>query len=126
MKTKSGTMVGVLGLVLATAATVAAAGDSKENIDTGNELLKELKTCDPNPRFTCGVARGRIGVLWEFAAAPEVCAPARSTLGQAMDVVQKFLQDHPERQHEHDLNLIADALKAAWPCSPKAVQKGRK
>lgn len=45
-----------------------------------------------------------------------VCAPAGVTYDQAIRVVLKFLQDHPERLHERRYTLVRDALWRAFPC----------
>ena len=49
-------------------------------------------------------------------AAFDVCKPARTTQGQAVRVVVKYIDDRPERLHENFKTLAAEALQAAWPC----------
>lgn len=47
----------------------------------------------------------------------EWCPPPGITSGQAADVATKFLRDNPQGRHERASNLIAQAMKAAWPCT---------
>jgi len=44
------------------------------------------------------------------------CAPEGVTDGQAMKVVLRFLDNHPERLHQPALTLAVVALQEAWPC----------
>src|SRR5262249_7966544 len=44
------------------------------------------------------------------------CTPQEVRLGQMVDVVAKFLHDHPERGHYAAAGLVAHALATAWPC----------
>jgi hypothetical protein len=48
------------------------------------------------------------------------CPPAAGVVpDQARLIVEKFLQDHPERLHERAAHLVAEALMNAFPCSKK-------
>jgi len=44
------------------------------------------------------------------------CVPEDLRLGQMVDVVAKFLHDHPERRYYAAAGLVAHALATAWPC----------
>lgn len=44
------------------------------------------------------------------------CTPVAATNGQVVRVVVKFLEDNPRRLHESFVTLVAESLKAAWPC----------
>lgn len=44
------------------------------------------------------------------------CLPEGASRMQALRVVVKFLTDHPERLHEHEVNLVIFALREAFPC----------
>ena len=37
-------------------------------------------------------------------------------LGQARDVVVKYLQENPAHRHEAGATLVMEALHDAWPC----------
>ncbi|ARM86469.1 hypothetical protein RHEC894_CH00108 [Rhizobium sp. CIAT894] len=44
------------------------------------------------------------------------CVPDRVTSGQMVDVVCKWLDDHPADRHKYGPSLIASAFENAWPC----------
>jgi len=48
-----------------------------------------------------------------------ICEPDGVSPQQEADVVLKFLKDHPERLHHHQVSLVTVALLAAFPCAPK-------
>jgi hypothetical protein len=45
-----------------------------------------------------------------------ICAPDNSTRGQAMLVVGKYLENHPEQLNENLIGLVQRALVEEWPC----------
>jgi Ssp1 endopeptidase immunity protein Rap1a len=45
-----------------------------------------------------------------------ICAPGQSTVGQAIRVVVAYVDQRPERMHEHFEGLALEALQRAWPC----------
>jgi hypothetical protein len=45
-----------------------------------------------------------------------VCARGAITGQQLVDVVVRFLQQHPEIRHYGASNLVAEALSDAFPC----------
>jgi hypothetical protein len=47
--------------------------------------------------------------------AGELCTPG-AKIQEIVDVVYKFLQDHPEELHLDGDVLIINAMKHAWPC----------
>src|SRR5689334_19400539 len=49
----------------------------------------------------------------------KVCPPGNSSRQQAMDVVIKGLREHPEDRAELSVGLIAQYLRAAFPCPKK-------
>lgn len=44
------------------------------------------------------------------------CIPSEVTVGEAVKVVMKFLNDNPNRLHQKDTFLIGIALAKAYPC----------
>lgn len=44
------------------------------------------------------------------------CEPERVENGQLVDVVTKFLRDHPEHRHENAAITVAMAFISAFPC----------
>ena len=45
------------------------------------------------------------------------CSSTDLTLGQVRDVTIKFLKDHPELRHYGAANIVASALREAFPCA---------
>jgi len=44
------------------------------------------------------------------------CLPDEATMGQAIHVLLKYLNEHPQLTHEDAMTLALRAFKAAWPC----------
>jgi|SRR5215831_18033 len=44
---------------------------------------------------------------------------------QAIRVVHRYLQAHPERLHRHHNDLVIEALHDAFPCAPAAARPPR-
>ena len=63
-----------------------------------------------------GVMDASIG--YELSVKPRLlCIPPNTvTTSQAVRIVAKHLNDHPEKLHLPDTPLIIEALKAAFPC----------
>lgn len=56
--------------------------------------------------------------MHELDMAPEVfCSSNDVTLGQAGDVVCRYLERHPEKRHLSASSLVGSSLREAWPCS---------
>jgi hypothetical protein len=121
-------LIGLAGIVVASGlwATPAAGQEGT----TGNNLLsycaEALKAYDD--RTTDDYAAGRcrayiegIAMVSDYSDTPlyrRVCLPSQVTVGQAVRVVYKWLEDHPERLHERQGILVIAALRDAFPCSP--------
>lgn len=115
------------------AATVALAGMISAGVaaaSTGNELSEQCQALikDPTPPskyFLSGVCAGYIngmidGIRIAKALSPEkvaVCFPERGfTSFQAVKVVQRYLDVHPEKLNEDAMILTSAAFKQAFPC----------
>jgi hypothetical protein len=97
---------------------------------TGNELSEQCQAFikDPTPPskyFESGVCVGYIngmvdGISLAKALSPEkvsVCFPQHGfTSLQAVKVVQRYLDTHPERLNEDAMILTSTALRQAFPC----------
>jgi hypothetical protein len=46
------------------------------------------------------------------------CIPPEATWQQTVDVVKRYLDQHPEQRHYAAVNLVAMALAEAYPCKP--------
>jgi hypothetical protein len=47
------------------------------------------------------------------------CLPQQVAAAHAIDVVIRYLQDHPEKYHLPASGLVVDALTEKFPCSPQ-------
>ncbi len=56
------------------------------------------------------------GTLDTYERLMAFCTPDGVKMGQTVRVVVKYLENHPERLHEHVPLLINEALKEAFPC----------
>lgn len=48
-----------------------------------------------------------------------ICVPSSVTNGQQIDIVEKWLEDNPNRRHEVSMQVVIFALQDAWPCLKK-------
>jgi hypothetical protein len=121
-------LIGLAVIVVASGlwATPAA---GQESGNTGNDLIQFCEGAEvltPGTRQTnvqgycLGLVRGVAQTLRnpqlpnEFRA----CFPDNATVGQMIRVVNRYLEDHPERLHLIDDFLVAEAVLEAFPCSP--------
>jgi hypothetical protein len=112
----------VLGLL---AFSVGCFGQQNNSYTSGNDFLKycqaSVKSLD-NPyvqmseieTFDDGMCRGMVTGIFEISS--RSCPSEGSTVGQAIRVVFKFLQDHPEKLHLRASELTERALAQAFPC----------
>ena len=90
---------------------------------SGNELFGQFVHADPMVRraameYVVAVIDSKhylegAGIL----PAGVICVPMGVTIGQAGDVVKKYLEDHPERRHYAAASTVFAALTIAFPCS---------
>jgi hypothetical protein len=65
--------------------------------------------------FVVGIADAMsnvTGVLGRRACIPLPAVPR----GQVIDVVKRYLEQHPETRHDSAVSLVAQALSEAFPC----------
>jgi hypothetical protein len=66
---------------------------------------------------------GYIAGVFDVYTRMSVCPPSGITLGQAADVVQQYLNAHPQSLHVTADALVYTALKDTWPCAkPEKTQ----
>ena len=101
----------------------AVSSQSEEDTGSGNFMIVSCQLAISNTAQTNfefwrqGLCSGSVsGIMF---ASPTVCHRPGWTIGQGMRVVEKYLQDHPERLHLNANQLINDALTQAFPCSPE-------
>lgn len=108
------------------------AAQAAHAFDDGNELLQALTTESRRTTamlFIKGAANGladgyMLGVISvNKAIKPSdaikgigYCVPENASVGQVADVVQKYLNSHPENRHFPANALISFAMKDAFPC----------
>ena len=93
---------------------------------TGNEF-KHM--CDSNSEWCAGYVNGLLEGIqmgWSIAilesnnknaAQYDFCIPDIATQGQLVDVVKKYLDDHPEELHEDHRVLIGWSARDTFPCA---------
>lgn len=99
---------------------------------TGNELYTTCTSEDPNHDYICftyitGVFEGwTLTGMDDIISFPEghsfvpdllnFCAPVGYTRQQMVDVVIKYLEEHPEARHDYAAKLILEAHQQVFPC----------
>ena len=87
--------------------------------DTGNDLWSH---CSGKGDAHFGLCAGFVvgiadamsnvtGILGRRA-----CIPLPVSRGQVLDVVKRYLEQHPETRHDSAVSLVAQALSEAFPC----------
>jgi hypothetical protein len=119
-----------VGLALSSIPTIVHAEIGR--ITNGHDLLQACKdsiTFPINPNaehFNMGFCSGMVPAVGNTFAIyqvlkPEaaiVCLPEKQfTQGQAIRVVIKYLEDHPETLHEDPMKLTVMAYVDAYPCN---------
>jgi hypothetical protein len=113
--------LGVCGFLLLACAAVS----SDEDYTSGNWLLGSCTITvkgmddknhsqDVYESYRDGWCRGIVAGVSD--ASPKVCPDANVIHGQAVRVVLKYLQDHPEELHVNGSALAEKALARAFPC----------
>jgi len=124
-----------VGVAIVVLAIVLTSGNARAGFLTGNRLL-DICNAQPPDFVSPGVCLGYIEGIIDSAAVTDKsgreqfragsmaesfqgyrwCQPANSEMGQAVDVVQKWLKEHPEKRHFSTPSLVAQALADAFPC----------
>lgn len=116
-------LVAVLGAVPAGSGPAAA---QAEDFSSGNFMLPYCKAAvagsiaPSNTYFRGGVCYGEVSALMYLAQSlhPKLtfCPPSGVTGKQAVQVVVRDLEAHPEDLHQDFVTLALAALHQAWPC----------
>jgi hypothetical protein len=112
-------------LVLAAGLLCPASGFSQEvtGFDSGNTLLEECTRGGggvPSP-YCSGYIHGASDAAQSTVRAlgkknGPFCLPRDASGSQIVDVVIKYLRDHPEERHYFAADEVTLALVAAFPC----------
>jgi len=86
--------------------------------ESGNDLYE---TCMADRQGACsayvaGIADEISTLQATKSTKPLYCPSPRITLGQARDIVLKYLIDHPEQRDQYAASLASVALWTAFPC----------
>lgn len=80
---------------------------------TGNQLKQDALS---QGAYSKGYFEGYVlGVL--ESAKDRLCVPERVEMGQALEVIEKYLNEHPQELHLPASGLVLKAIQAAWPCN---------
>ena len=83
---------------------------------TGNDLLGY---CESKEDFSHGICLGYVDAIRDAyltsSKTPPFATPVEVTNKQLMDVVVKYLKDHPQSRHLHAAFLTRDAYIEAFP-----------
>ena len=86
---------------------------------TGNDLWSR---CSGDNTYQSGLCQGFVTGIADAMGIAAVlggrraCIPLAVTEGQTLDVVKRFLGQHPAERHEEAVSLVAQALSEAFPC----------
>jgi hypothetical protein len=67
--------------------------------------------------YIAGVSDAHDGLRTGSTRPPKFCTSPSTSIDQAVDVVCKYLAEHPERRHFTGASLIFSALRESFPCS---------
>lgn len=107
----------VLCVAFAVASIPAVAQSNMPAVVNGNGLYERCKA--DAGTYYAGVCMGfTLGVAASISSFTDdiVCLPDNVTNGQIIEVVQNYLQRHPEIRQESSVILVGAALGVAWPC----------
>lgn len=80
---------------------------------TGNQLKQDAAS---QGAYSKGYFEGYVlGVL--ESAKDRLCVPERVEMGQALEVIEKYLKEHPQELHLPASGLVLKAIQTAWPCN---------
>lgn len=85
-------------------------------INTGNDLWYDCRK--PSQELAClGYIQGVIaGITIYGDKTPLFCAPDQVAIGQAEDIVLRYLAAHVERRQEEARWIVVWAFREAFPC----------
>ena len=111
-------------LVLVIAGSSPCNGQAEENPSSGNYMLRPCKDSlkSRSPGVWEGFCGGVIGTLMyvghSLQGEARFCSPKGATRNEAMMIVVKYMESHPEELHQDFRYLSLVALTQAWPCQP--------
>ena len=114
--------------LVATATAVALVclpAAARADVD-GNELWR---LCTSKGTRANGLCYGYVTAIAEVARGSDglyghhACLPEHTTRRQTVEIVKRYLEQHPEQRHYGASSLVAEALAGAFPCKqqPQAL-----
>ena len=95
------------------------AGRTGRGFSVGNKLYSRCSS--PNNSLEHVYCLGYVaGATDSLQMDGHICVPDNVTVAQAVDVVMKYLRDHPEDRHFLAPSLADLALRQAFPCKEQA------
>jgi hypothetical protein len=113
-------------VAMATAVALACLPTAARADVDGNELSH---LCTSKGARANGLCYGYVTAIAEVARGDDglyghhACLPEHTTRRQAVEVVKRYLDQHPEQRHYGASGLVAEALAEAFPCKqqPRAL-----
>ncbi|WP_445730622.1 Rap1a/Tai family immunity protein [Methylocystis sp. IM2] len=98
--------------------------EAEEDFNSGNSYLEPCRKAalaehiraDIFEAMKIGYCMGTVETILSVSPSVGVCAPKGATNSQAIRVVTRYLDQHPEKTNEDFRFLTRDALTEAWPC----------
>ena len=78
---------------------------------TGNQLKQDA---DSPGSYSKGYFDGYVLAVLELSK-DRLCIAERVTMEQILDVIKKYLNDHPKELHLPASDLVLKAIQTAWP-----------
>jgi Rap1a immunity proteins len=95
----------------------------EEDIESANYMMPACRALVLNAeaRRYSGVTEFGMGkcagiIVGVSYMADDICIPGEVTRRQMILVVVQYIDQRPQRMHEHFSKLAYEAMKAAWPC----------
>jgi hypothetical protein len=111
-----GALLALTTMMMGSVPASAAATMTGSDVYRGCVLLAYPPTSPPpsGDILVQGYCAGAVSAV--ALTSPNVCPPSGWITGQAVAVVLRFLNMHPERRHESFFALALEALVREWPC----------
>ncbi|MHC9247754.1 Rap1a/Tai family immunity protein [Aeromonas jandaei] len=95
--------------------------NSAGEFSVGNDLYSicSTKKGDEFYYMNSSECRGYITGVSDALSGYTFCIPSGVTVGQDVDIVMRYLSEHPESRHINAAELIARALYESFPCKSK-------
>jgi hypothetical protein len=102
----------ISSLCLLAATTADAAGWTTKANDMWGACARAVSS--EADSFNAGLCHGTINAI--MFAKDDICMPEGVSRTQAVHVVVRYFETHPELLHQDGVGLVATALREAWPC----------